>query len=73
MFLEGKLNKKELETFKKYADKVEEFIRPEKKLTKKEALALKGEKIDFFDKSPENLTHLQIQPHIFNKVLEIIK
>ena len=31
------------------------------------------EKIDFFDKSPENLTHPQIQPHIFNKVLEIIK
>ena len=49
VFLEGKLNKKELETFKKYADKVEEFIRPEKKLTKKEALALKGEKIDFFE------------------------
>ena len=49
IFLEGKLNKKELDTFKKYADKVEEFTKPERKLTKKEALAERGEKIDFFE------------------------
>lgn len=49
VFLEGSLNKKELERFEKYADKVEEFKKIEKKLTKKEALALKGEKVDFFD------------------------
>jgi hypothetical protein len=49
VFLEGKLNKKELEKFQKYAGKVEEFKKPEKKLTKKEALAEKGEKIDFFE------------------------
>jgi len=49
VFLEGKLNKKELEKFKKYADKVEEFKKPERKLTKKEVLAEKGEKVDFFD------------------------
>jgi len=49
VFLEGELNKKELEAFKKQAEKVEEFIKPFKKLSKKEELALKGEKIDFFD------------------------
>lgn len=49
VFLEGKLNKKELEKFEKFAEKIEEFIKPEKKLNKKEALALKGEKIDFFE------------------------
>ncbi len=52
VFLEGKLNKKELEKFKKYEsenNKIEEFVKPEKKLNKKEALALKGEKIDFFE------------------------
>lgn len=48
IFLEGKLNKKELDTFKKHADKVEEFIKPFKKLTEKEELALEGEKISFF-------------------------
>jgi DNA polymerase III delta subunit len=49
VFLEGKLNKKELEKFQKFAEKVEEFKKPERKLSKKEALAEKGEKIDFFD------------------------
>jgi len=49
VFVEGKLNKKELDAFKKYADKVEEFVKPESKLNKKEALAARGEKIDFFE------------------------
>lgn len=49
VFLESKLNKKELEKFEKHAEKVEEFIKPERKLTKKEALAAKGERVDFFD------------------------
>ncbi|MEI6528061.1 MAG: hypothetical protein WCO10_00080 [bacterium] len=49
VFLEGKLNKKELETFEKYSKKIENFDLAEKKLSKKEALALKGEKIDFFE------------------------
>ena len=49
VFLEEKLNKKELEKFEKYAQKIEEFKKPERKLNKKELLALKGEKIDFFD------------------------
>lgn len=49
VFLEGKLNKAELEKFQKYAQKVEEFKKPERKLNKKEALAAKGEKIDFFE------------------------
>ena len=49
VFLEGELNKKEIEKFEKYAEKVEKFVKPFKKLTKKEELALKGEKIDFFD------------------------
>jgi DNA polymerase III delta subunit len=49
VFLEGELNKKELEKFEKNAEKVEEFVKPYKKLNKKEELALKGEKIDFFE------------------------
>ena len=49
VFLEGELNKKELEKFEKNAEKIEEFKKPERRLTKKEALALKGEKVDFFD------------------------
>jgi len=49
VFLEGKLNKKELEKFEKFAQKVEEFKKPERKLTKKEELHAKGEKIDFFE------------------------
>lgn len=49
VFLEEKLNKKELEKFEKYAQKVEEFKKPERKLTKKEELLARGEKIDFFE------------------------
>jgi hypothetical protein len=49
VFLEEKLNKKELEKFEKYAQKIEGFKKVEKKLNKKEELALKGEKIDFFE------------------------
>jgi DNA polymerase III delta subunit len=49
VFLEEKLNKKELEKFEKHAQKIEEFKKAEKNLNKKELLALKGEKIDFFD------------------------
>lgn len=49
VFLEGKLNKKELERFEKYAQKIEVFDLPEKKLSKKEALEARGEKIDFFE------------------------
>lgn len=49
VFLEGKLNKKELEKFEKFAEKSEKFDKAESKLTKKEALAAKGEKIDFFE------------------------
>ena len=49
VFLEGKLNKKELEKFKKYSQKLEEYNKPERKLTKKEILKAEGEKIDFFD------------------------
>jgi DNA polymerase III delta subunit len=48
VFLEGELNKKELEAFKKQADKVEECVKPYKRLTEKEELALRGEKISFF-------------------------
>lgn len=49
VILEGKLNKKELEKLSKSAAKVEEFVKPVRKLNKKEELALKGEKIDFFE------------------------
>ena len=49
VFLEEKLNKKELEKFEKYAQKIEEFQKPDRKLNKKEVLAAKGEKIDFFE------------------------
>jgi hypothetical protein len=49
VFLEEKLNKRELEKFEKYAQKVEEFKKPERKLTKKEELLARGEKIDFFE------------------------
>lgn len=52
VILESKLNKKELEKFKKYAGKVEEFHNPSadgRKMSKKEKLALIGEKIDFFE------------------------
>ena len=49
VFLEGKINKKELEKFEKYAQKVENFDKLERKLTKKEELRARGEKIDFFE------------------------
>lgn len=49
VFLEEKLNKKELEKFEKYAEKVLEYKKAERKLTKKEELAQRGEKIDFFE------------------------
>jgi len=49
VFLEGKLNKKELEKFEKFSQKIEVFDLAEKKPNKKEALAAKGEKIDFFE------------------------
>ena len=49
VFLETKLNKKELEKITKQAHKVECFDKPKRTLTKKEKLAEKGEKIDFFE------------------------
>ncbi|MFA6227451.1 MAG: hypothetical protein WC631_03175 [Candidatus Paceibacterota bacterium] len=49
IFAEGKMDKTSLAKIEKNAEKVEEFIKPEKTLTKKQALALKGEKIDFFE------------------------
>ncbi len=49
VFLEERLNKKELEKFEKYAQRIEEFKKAERKLSKKEELAKKGEKIDFFE------------------------
>jgi len=49
VFLDNKLNKKELEKFEKFAQKIEEFKKPERKLSKKEELAARGEKIDFFE------------------------
>lgn len=49
IFAEGKMDKTSLTKIEKFAEKVEEFIKPEKVLTKKQALALKGEKIDFFE------------------------
>jgi len=48
IFLEGKINKKELEKLEKNGEKIEEFILPLRKLTEKEELAQKGEKISFF-------------------------
>ena len=49
VFLEEKLNKKGLEKFQKYAQKIEEFKKPERRLSKREELLAKGEKIDFFE------------------------
>lgn len=49
IFLEEKINKKELDKLKKHALKAEEFMKPDRALSKKEKLALKGEKIDFFE------------------------
>lgn len=49
IFTEGKIDKINLAKIEKNAEKVQEFIKPERALTKKEALAQKGEKIDFFE------------------------
>jgi DNA polymerase III delta subunit len=49
IFAEGKTDKASLTKIEKVAEKVKEFIKPEKALTKKQALAVKGEKIDFFE------------------------
>jgi len=49
IFTEGKIDKAGLAKIEKVAEKVEEFVKPEKAPTKKEALAQKGEKIDFFE------------------------
>ncbi len=49
IFVEGKMDKTSLSKIEKVAEKTEEFIAKEKLLSKKEALNLKGEKIDFFE------------------------
>ena len=49
IFVEGKMDKAGLAKIEKVAEKTQEFAKEEKKLTKKESLALKGEKIDFFE------------------------
>ncbi len=49
IFAEGKMDKVSFGKIEKNAVKVEEFTKPEKILNKKEQLALKGEKIDFFE------------------------
>jgi DNA polymerase III delta subunit len=49
ILLEERINKKELDKLKKHALKIEEFAKPDRILSKKEKLALKGEKIDFFE------------------------
>jgi len=49
IFVEGKMDKTSLDKIEKVAEKTEEFVAKEKVLTKKEALNLKGEKIDFFE------------------------
>jgi len=49
IFVESKIDKAGLTKIEKLAKTVQEFTKPEKTLTKKEALAQKGEKIDFFE------------------------
>jgi len=49
IFVEGKLDKVSLTKIEKNAERVQEFVKPEKTLSKKEKLALIGEKIDFFE------------------------
>jgi hypothetical protein len=49
IFAEGKMDKSSLTKIEKNAEKVQEFVKPEKSLNKKEKLALIGEKIDFFE------------------------
>jgi hypothetical protein len=43
------MDKASLAKIEKVAEKTQEFVKADKILTKKEALALKGEKIDFFE------------------------
>ncbi len=49
IFAEGKMDKAALTKIEKNAEKVQEFLKAEKTLNKKEKLALIGEKIDFFE------------------------
>ncbi|MFH0755417.1 MAG: hypothetical protein V1910_01995 [bacterium] len=49
IFAEGKIDKISLTKIEKNAEKIQKFIKAEKLLNKKEALTLKGEKIDFFE------------------------
>lgn len=49
IFVEGKMDKVSFTKIENNAEKVQEFLKPEKALTKKELLAQKGEKIDFFE------------------------
>lgn len=49
IFAEGKMDKGALTKIEKNAEKVQEFVKAEKTLNKKEKLALIGEKIDFFE------------------------
>lgn len=49
IFAEGKIDKASLTKIEKNAEKVQEFVKAEKTLNKKEKLALIGEKIDFFE------------------------
>jgi hypothetical protein len=49
IFAEGKMDKTSLTKIEKNAEKVQEFIKPEKTQTKKQKLAAIGEKIDFFE------------------------
>jgi len=49
IFAEGKIDKTSLAKIEKNAEKVQEFLKPERALNKKEKLALIGEKIDFFE------------------------
>jgi len=49
IFVEGKMDKVSFTKIEKNAEKVQEFLKPEKSLNKKELLAQKGEKIDFFE------------------------
>lgn len=49
IFVEEKIDKTTFGKIEKNSEKIQEFTKPEKSLTKKELLAQKGEKIDFFE------------------------
>lgn len=49
IFVEGRMDKTSLSKIEKSAEKVQEFIKRELALTKKQKLAAIGEKIDFFE------------------------